>query len=68
LALFQLAMFAKTAVSFLPLTLLLLVWWKRGGSPGDGVAGAGHARIAVGMGLVTLHVEHFTGQPAMISK
>jgi protein O-mannosyl-transferase len=29
LAFFQLAMFAKTAVSFLPLTLFLIVWWQR---------------------------------------
>ena len=62
LALFQLAMFAKTAVSFLPLTLLLLVWWKRGRIawrwvwPVPVMLG-----IAVGMGLVTLHVEHLTG-------
>jgi protein O-mannosyl-transferase len=29
LALFQLAMFAKTAVSFLPVTLLVVAWWQR---------------------------------------
>ncbi len=28
LALFQLALFAKTAVSFLPVTLLLVTWWR----------------------------------------
>jgi len=62
LALFQLAMFAKTAVSFLPLTLLLLIWWKRGRLvqrtlyPLIVMFG-----IAVGMGLLTLHVEHLHG-------
>jgi tetratricopeptide (TPR) repeat protein len=62
LALFQLAMFAKTAVSFLPVTLLLLVWWKRGRItwrwvwPLPVMFG-----IAAGMGLVTLHVEHIHG-------
>jgi len=30
LVLFLLAMFAKTAVSLLPVTLLLLVWWRKG--------------------------------------
>ena len=29
LGLFQLAMFAKTAVSFVPATLLLILWWQR---------------------------------------
>ncbi len=29
LGLFQLAMFAKTAVSFVPATLLLILWWRR---------------------------------------
>ena len=62
LALFQLAMLAKTAVSFLPVTLLLLVWWKRGRIawrwiwPLPVMLG-----IAVGMGLVTLHVEQLHG-------
>ena len=62
LALFQLAMFAKTAVSFLPLTLLLLVWWKRGRitwrSAWPVLVMLG---IAMGMGLLTLHVEQMTG-------
>jgi protein O-mannosyl-transferase len=62
LALFQLSMFAKTAVSFLPLTLLLLAWWKRGRFawrwmwPLPVMLG-----IAAGMGLLTLHVEHIHG-------
>jgi len=62
LILFILAMFAKTAVSFLPLTLLLLEWWKRGHIvwrwvwPMPVMFG-----IAVGMGLMTLHMEHLKG-------
>jgi protein O-mannosyl-transferase len=62
LSLFLLAMFAKTAVSFLPVTLLLLVWWKRERIlwrlmwPLLAMFG-----IAVGMGLLTLHVEHLQG-------
>ena len=62
LALFQLAMFAKTAVSFLPVTLLLLVWWKRERIVWRDVwllllmLG-----IAVGMGQLTIHVEHLQG-------
>ncbi len=62
LAFFQLAMFAKTAVSFLPVTLLLLVWWKRErivwrmACPLLAMSG-----IAMGMGLLTLHVEHLHG-------
>jgi protein O-mannosyl-transferase len=62
LALFQLAMFAKTAVSFLPVTLLLLVWWKRGRIAWRWVwLLPVMLGIAVGMGLVTLHVEHVQG-------
>jgi tetratricopeptide (TPR) repeat protein len=62
LGLFLPAMFAKTAVSFLPATLLLLVWWKRERIvwrmtwPLLAMFG-----IAAGMGLLTLHVEHLHG-------
>lgn len=62
LALFQLAMFAKTAVCFLPVTLLLLAWWKtenltwRQVWPLPIMVG-----ISAGMGLLTLHVEHIKG-------
>jgi protein O-mannosyl-transferase len=62
LAFFQLAMFAKTAVSFLPVTLLLLVWWKRGritwrsAWPIPAMLG-----IVMGMGLLTLHIEQLHG-------
>jgi tetratricopeptide (TPR) repeat protein len=62
LVLFQLAMFAKTAVSFLPVTLLLLVWWKqqritwRRVWPILAMLG-----IAMGMGLMTLHIERLHG-------
>jgi protein O-mannosyl-transferase len=62
LSLFQFAMFAKTAVSFLPVTLLLVVWWKR-----ERIVGRimwpllAMFGIAVGMGLLTLHVERLHG-------
>ena len=63
LAIFQLAMFAKTAVCFLPVTLLLLLaWWKAGtitwrqAWPLPVMVG-----ITAGMGLLTLHVEHIKG-------
>ncbi len=61
LALFLLAMCAKTAVSFLPVSLLLVVWWQRDRIgwreiwpllPAVG--------IVAGMGLLTIYVEHHT--------
>ena len=62
LLLFQLAMFAKTAVSFLPVTLLLLAWWKRGRIVWRGMWPVPVMfGIAAGMGLVTLHIEHLHG-------
>ncbi len=62
LGLFLLAMFAKTAVSFLPVTLFLVTWWKR-----DRIAWRrlwpllAMLGIALGMGMLTLHVEHLQG-------
>ncbi len=62
LFLFLLAMFAKTAVSFLPVTLLLLVWWKNGRLVWRVIWPLTIMfLIAVGMGLLTLHVEHLQG-------
>ncbi|MGA3285555.1 MAG: tetratricopeptide repeat protein, partial [Verrucomicrobiota bacterium] len=62
LALFQLALLAKTAVSFLPVTLLLIVWWQRNRL---------HRRdiwpfipmlgLAIVMGQVTSYVERHSG-------
>ena len=62
LALFILAMFAKTAVSFLPVTLLLLLWWKHGRIAWR-TAWPLTAMFAIagGMGLLTLHIEHIHG-------
>ena len=58
LGLFVLAMFAKTAVSFLPVSLLLIIWWQRGR------IGWREARsllpmvaIVAGMGLLTIAIE-----------
>jgi len=63
LALFQLAMLAKTAVSFLPVTLLLILWWQR---KHVRVRDVGWlipmAAISVGMGLMTIYVEQHFGR------
>jgi tetratricopeptide (TPR) repeat protein len=62
LVLFQLAMFSKTAVSFLPATLLLIVWWKwerlrlRDLFPLLPMFG-----ISIGMGALTIYIEHHSG-------
>ena len=61
LALFQLAIFAKTAVSFLPVTLGLVVWWqKKQWKWKEVLPLVPMLGIAVGMGLVTIHVEQGT--------
>lgn len=62
LVLFQLALFAKSAVSFLPVTLLLLAWW-RGRSLNwrtiwPVVPMVGLTFVA---GLITIFVEHHSG-------
>jgi protein O-mannosyl-transferase len=62
LALFQMAMFAKTAVSFLPATLLLVVWWQR-----ERLAWRKAVPLllmlvlVVVMGQVTFYIEHLHG-------
>jgi protein O-mannosyl-transferase len=62
LVLFQLALLAKTAVSFLPLTLFLIVWWQRDRLqwrdlwPLFPMLG-----MAVAMGQVTSYVEQHSG-------
>ncbi|HTY89360.1 MAG TPA: tetratricopeptide repeat protein [Candidatus Acidoferrum sp.] len=62
LALFQLALLAKTAVSFLPVTLLLLLWWKGNLRRWRHVGLiAIMLAMAAGMGLVTLHIERLHG-------
>jgi protein O-mannosyl-transferase len=62
LALFQLAMFAKTAVSFLPVTLLLLLWWKRGRLTWRYLWPVlPMFAIAAGMGMLTFYVERLYG-------
>lgn len=62
LFLFVLAMFAKTAASFLPVTLFLILWWQRDRLtrrdlapliPIFGIAGA--------MGALTIYIEHHSG-------
>jgi len=62
LALFLLAMFAKTAVSFLPVSLLLVLWWQRERLrwrevwPLPAMLG-----MVVVMGQVTFHIERLYG-------
>lgn len=62
LLLFLLALCAKTAVSFLPATLLLITWWQgrrlnwRSIWPLLPMLG-----VAVGMGLTTIYVERHSG-------
>ena len=62
LVLFQLAMFAKTAVSFLPVTLLLVTWWRREKLAWrDVVPLLPMVVIAVALGQVTFAVERSSG-------
>jgi tetratricopeptide (TPR) repeat protein len=62
LALFQLALLAKTAVSFLPMTLLLIAWWQRSRLQWRDIwpliPMLGMAAV---MGQVTSYVEHHSG-------
>jgi Flp pilus assembly protein TadD len=62
LLLFQLAMFSKTAVSFLPATLLLIVWWKRERiSRRELIPLLPMFGISIGMGALTIYIEHHSG-------
>jgi Tfp pilus assembly protein PilF len=62
LVLFQLGLFAKTAVSFLPVSLLLVTWWRRerlrwrDAWPLIPMLG-----LAVAMGQLTFYIEHLHG-------
>ena len=59
LALFLLAMLAKTAVSFLPVSLLLIVWWQRGRIGWREIRPLLPVLAVVAvMGLLTISVEH----------
>jgi tetratricopeptide (TPR) repeat protein len=59
LAFFQLAMFAKTAVSFVPLTLFLIVWWQKEKiSWRDALPLLPMLAISVLMGKLTIFMEH----------
>ena len=58
----MLALLAKTAVGFLPVTLLLVVWWKQERvRPSDLFALAPMVACALSTGLITLYVEHHSG-------
>jgi tetratricopeptide (TPR) repeat protein len=59
---FVLGMFAKTAVSFLPATLLLITWWQRPRlTRRDCFAILPLFLIVIGMGCITIYVEQHTG-------
>ncbi len=59
LALFLLAMFAKTSVVAMPVLTLLYAWWKRGRvTTLDAVRAAPLFLISLVLGLVTIHYQH----------
>jgi protein O-mannosyl-transferase len=63
LGLFLLAMLAKSAVGFLPITLGLVVWWKRDGMANrrDWLGLAPFIALAVGMDAFTVYIEQHGG-------
>lgn len=62
LILFQLAMLAKTAVSFLPVSLLLILWWQRERiTRRDLLSLAPMVAISLGMGALTIEIERHAG-------
>ena len=62
MALFQLALFAKSAVSFLPVTLLLVIWWRGGRLSWRTVWPIlPMLALTAGSGLVTIFVEKHSG-------
>jgi tetratricopeptide (TPR) repeat protein len=62
LVLFQLAMLAKTAVSFLPVSLLLLLWWQRRSiTRRDLLSLLPMLGISAGMGALTIYIERHGG-------
>jgi tetratricopeptide (TPR) repeat protein len=62
LGLFLLAMLAKTAASFLPVTLLLVVWWQRERiTRRDVFSLIPMLGISLGMGALTIYIERHAG-------
>jgi tetratricopeptide (TPR) repeat protein len=62
LGLFLLAMLAKTAVSFLPATLVLVVWWQRQRiTRRDILSLIPMLGISLGMGALTIYIERHAG-------
>src|SRR6185436_12719329 len=62
LLLFQAALFAKTAVSFLPVSLLLITWWRRERLQWTDARPLIPMLALVGaMGWLTFHIEHLHG-------
>jgi tetratricopeptide (TPR) repeat protein len=62
LLIFLLAMLAKTAVSFLPVTLLLILWWQRDRISGkDLLSLVPMLGISLGMGFLTIYIERHSG-------
>ncbi len=59
LVLFLLGLLSKTVICTLPVTLLLLCWWRRGGiTPRDVLRLAPFFVLGVAMGIVTALYEH----------
>ena len=62
LALFVLAMFAKTALAFVPVTLALILWWKKDRVARRELLGLGpFVLIVAAMGAITIIVERWHG-------
>ena len=62
LLLFLLAMLAKTAISFLPISLLLILWWQKPRlTRCDLLTLLPMIAISLGMGALTIHIERHAG-------
>jgi len=59
IAMFLLAMFAKTSVVMMPVAILLYVWWKRGTvTIADLVRSAPFFLISLILGMITIYYQH----------
>ncbi len=66
--LFVLALLAKTVVAPLPVVILILIWWKQGRIRARDIWPLlPYFAVALGMGLLTIRVEHDTAGSAEFS-